>query len=75
MAGSADQHPPQDQETGMEIIYFTLTAIVLYLAADYIVRRLETASDLVREYRAVVFFGVLLVLALVSFAFIRRVVS
>lgn len=59
----------------MEVIYFTLTAIVLYLAADYIVRRLEAASALVAEYRALVFFAVLLGLALASFALIRRVAS
>jgi hypothetical protein len=59
----------------MEVIYFTLTAIVLYLAADYIVRRLEAASALVTEYRAVVFFAVLLGLALVSFAFMRRLLA
>ena len=28
----------------MEIIYFTLTAILLYLASDWILRRMETAA-------------------------------
>ncbi|MBW7931463.1 MAG: hypothetical protein H3C57_09230 [Gammaproteobacteria bacterium] len=59
----------------MEIVYFTLVAIVLYLAADYIVRRLETVSDWVREYRALVFFAVLMGLALTSFALIRNMVA
>lgn len=56
----------------MEVVYFTLAAIVLYLAADQIVRRLEAAWSGAAEYRAVIFFLVLLVLALGSFALIRR---
>lgn len=55
----------------MEIVYFTLTAMMLYLAADYIVRRLEATSAVVAKYRAAVFFLVLLALALTSFAVIR----
>ena len=59
----------------MEIVYFTLAAILLYLLADWILRRIETYLGRVLEQRTVVFFGILLTLALVAFAAIRAYVG
>ena len=55
-----------------EVLYFTLTAILLYLAADWIVQRIEKALGKPMEYRSLVFFALLLVMALTSFTLIRR---
>ena len=56
----------------MEIIYFTLTAILLYLAADWILRRVEAAAGRPLKYRNLVFFVILLGMALTSFTLIRN---
>jgi len=55
----------------MEIVYFTIVAILLYLLADWILRRVEAYLGRVLEQRTVVFFVILANLALVSFAAIR----
>ncbi len=55
----------------MEIVYFTLAAIVLYVVADRILDRIEVARGARFEYRTVIFFFILLGLALVTFAAIR----
>jgi hypothetical protein len=56
----------------MEIIYFTIAAIFLYVGADWILKRIETAAGRTLEYRSIIFFAVLLVMALSSFALIRH---
>ena len=56
----------------MEAIYFTLVAILLYLVADRALRGIESAAGRPLEYRSVVFFGILLALAMATFALIRR---
>lgn len=56
----------------MEIIYFTLTAIILYLAADWILRRAETAAGRIFEHRSLIFFAILLTMAVTAFALIRN---
>lgn len=55
----------------MEALYFTVVAIVLYLASDRILERLEVAAGKRFEYRSLIFFGILLTLALVTFSLIR----
>ena len=55
----------------MEIIYFTLAAILLYLAADWILRRIETAAGKRLEYRSLIFFVILMTMAVTSFTLIR----
>jgi hypothetical protein len=55
----------------MEIIYFTLTAIVLYVVSDWALKRMEAFAGRRFEHRSLIFFGIILVLALVSFALIR----
>jgi hypothetical protein len=59
----------------MEILYFTLAAIFLYVAADWIVKRLEIAAGRRFEYRSLIFFAILLVMALTSFALVRYLAS
>lgn len=56
----------------MEVVYFSLTAILLYLAADFVLRRIEAQAGGPLPYRSLVFFAVLLVLALGAFAVIRE---
>jgi hypothetical protein len=56
----------------MEAVYFTLVAIVLYFAADWILVRIESAAGRRFENRTLFFFGILLLLALLSFGLIRR---
>ena len=55
----------------MEVVYFTLVAALLYLVSNWIVERLEIAAGRRFEYRSVLFFVILLTLALTSFYFIR----
>jgi hypothetical protein len=56
----------------MEIIYFTLVAIGLYFASDWILDRIETARGRPFENRSVIFFVIILALALVSFQILGR---
>lgn len=56
----------------MESVYFLLVAVVLYFGADWILRRMEAAAGRRFEYRSIIFFVILLTLAMVSFALIRQ---
>jgi len=54
----------------MSIVYFTLTAAILYLASDRILDRVEVAAGRRFQYRSLVFFCILLTLATTSFALV-----
>ena len=56
----------------MSIVYFTLVAIVLYLAADWLLDRIERRAGRRFEYRSIIFFFILLSLALVTFTVIQQ---
>lgn len=56
----------------MEIFYFTLVGIGLYFASDWILDRIETARGSRFENRSIIFFVIILVLALVSFQLISH---
>ena len=56
----------------MEMIYFTLAAIVLYVGTDWILDRIEIAAGRRLEYRNLVFFVIMLTMAITSFALIRH---
>lgn len=56
----------------MEIVYYTLAAVVLYFISDRILERIEAARGARLEHRSLVFFGILLGLALIAFAVIRQ---
>ena len=55
----------------MEAVYYTIVAIILYVAADRILNRIEGAAGKRYKYRSLIFFGILMTLALTSFALIR----
>lgn len=56
----------------MEIVYYTLTGIALYFVSDWLLERIEQARGKRFEKRSVIFFAIILVLALVSFQVIGR---
>lgn len=55
----------------MSIVYFTIVAIILYVAADWLLERVEIAAGRRLEHRSLVFFAILLTLALTSFSLIQ----
>ena len=59
----------------MEILYFTLAAVLLYLGADWILRRIEVGVGRRLENRNIIFFVILLVMAISSFALINQFTS
>jgi len=48
----------------MEILYYTLTAIALYFLADWLLDRIEAVLGRRFKYRSLVFFAIILSLAL-----------
>ena len=56
----------------MSVVYFTLVAIILYFAADWILERVEIAAGKRLEHRSLIFFVILLTLALTSFSLIQN---
>lgn len=56
----------------MTIIYFTAVAIALYLVSDWLLQKLEVSLGKRLEHRSLVFFAILLSLALVAFSLIQR---
>jgi len=59
----------------MEVILFTIVAIVLYLVSDWIVQRIEIAVGRRLEHRTLLFFALIAVLAVTSFSLIRVYMS
>ncbi len=55
----------------MAALWFTVLGVVLYLGADRILEALERRAGRRFEYRSLVFFVLLLGLALLSFSLIR----
>ncbi len=58
----------------MQILLFTTLAAILYLVADRALNALELRAGRRFEYRSVVFFGILLLLALIAFSLVRNLV-
>lgn len=56
----------------MEIAVFTLNAILVYLASDWIVRAIEQRRGGVLKQRQIIFFAIFLVLILLSFGILKR---
>ena len=56
----------------MSIVYFTLAAAILYLFSDWILERVEVAAGRRFEHRSLVFFSILLTLAMTSFMLISH---
>jgi hypothetical protein len=55
----------------VQFVYFTLVAAILYLGSSWILDRIEVAAGKRFEHRSLLFFGILLTLALISFSIIR----
>lgn len=52
----------------MEIVLFTLVAIAIYFAADWILRTLEARRGAPFKNRSIIFFAIILPLALIVFS-------
>lgn len=59
----------------MEIVVFTLNAIVVYLLADWIIRAMEKKKGEVLKNRQVIFFVIFLSLALISFNVLKTLLT
>ena len=56
----------------MSFVYFTLAAVVLYLLSDWILERVEVTAGRRFQHRSLLFFSILLTLAMTSFALISH---
>lgn len=56
----------------MEVVLFTLVAIVIYFAADWILRTLEARRGAPFKNRSIVFFAIILPLALIVFSLMEN---
>lgn len=56
----------------MDIVYFTITAAVLYIAADRLLDAMERRAGRRFAQRSLIFFALLLGMAVVSFTVIRQ---
>jgi hypothetical protein len=59
----------------MEILVFTLNAVVVYLLADWIIRQIEQYRGAALKQRQVVFFAIFFALAVISFNVLERLFS
>ena len=62
---------PDLAQAQVELLYFTLIAAFLYLASNWIVDRIEMAAGRRFKSRSLLFFAIILVLALSTFSLIR----
>ena len=59
----------------MEMLTFIVISVGLYFAADWILKRIEARAGRRLENRSIIFFGLLLSLALLSFAILRNLLE
>ena len=59
----------------MQFVAYTITAILLYLFSDWLLNRIESYRGKRLEYRSIVFFAIIMVLAIVSFKIIEQLTS
>ncbi len=59
----------------MEIVVFTLNAIVVYFLADWILRAMEQKKGAVLKNRQIIFFVIFLSLALISFNTLKTLLT
>ena len=57
----------------LEVILFTIVAVALYFMTDWILRTVEQHRGEPLPNRNIIFFVIILVLAITSFEFIQRV--
>ena len=58
----------------MQIVLFTVLAAVLYLVSDRLLNVLELRAGRRFEYRSLIFFAILLALAMLAFSLVQRLV-
>lgn len=56
----------------MQILLFTVLAVVLYVVSDRVLNALELRAGRRFEYRSAYFFVILLVLAVLAFSVVQR---
>jgi len=56
----------------MQFVLFTILGIALYIVSDRVVQALERRAGHVFEHRTLIFFAILLTLALIAFAVVQR---
>jgi len=59
----------------MAYFYYTVAAVVLYLISDWILNKIEIYYGKRLKYRSVIFFAIIMVLAVGSFSIIDRIVG
>jgi len=59
----------------MAYFYYTVAAVVLYLISDWILNQIEIYYGKRLKYRSVIFFAIIMVLAVGSFSIIDRIVG
>ena len=57
----------------MDIVYFTLVAALLYLFSDWVLQYAEIVAGRRFQHRSLLFFLILLTLAIMSFTLIGRI--
>jgi len=55
----------------MEMTYFTIAAIALYLISDWLLNRIEKMAGKRFEYRSVIFFAIIMLLSFLLFNLIQ----
>lgn len=56
----------------MQIVLFTVLAVVLYFISDRVLVALESRAGRRFEHRSLIFFAILLVLAVATFSVVQR---
>lgn len=56
----------------MSMVYFTIVAIILYVTADWLLERVEVAAGRRLKNRSLIFFVILMTLAVSSFSLIQH---
>lgn len=59
----------------MAYLYYTITAVILYLVSDWILNLIERRVGKRLEYRSLVFFVIIAVLAVSSFSLIEKLMT
>ena len=59
----------------LEVVAFTLVAVVLYLASNRILEAIEVRRGERLAHRTVIFFAILVSMALISFSILERVLG
>lgn len=55
----------------MDVVYFTVIAIGLYFLSDWLLDRMERARGARFKHRQAVYFGIILILALITFTLVN----